>query len=54
MVTTVIQNLLGRKQKLVEPKAIAANEREEIERQVEQVNTALHFLDGRDPTESSL
>jgi len=51
MVTTVIQNLLTRKQKLVEQlaKATAANEREEIERQIEQVNTALHFLDGARP-----
>ncbi len=44
---TVIQNLLLRKQKLVEEleKAHAVEDRDKIEHQLEQINTALDFLD---------
>jgi C4-dicarboxylate-specific signal transduction histidine kinase len=46
-VSTVIENLLARKQKLVEEleKAQAVEDRDRIERQLEQINTALDFLD---------
>jgi hypothetical protein len=46
-VTTVIQNLLARKQRLLErlEKATAVDERDKIEQQLEQINTALDFLD---------
>jgi hypothetical protein len=46
-VSTVIENLLARKQKLVEllEKAQAVEERDRIEHQLEQINTALDFLD---------
>ncbi|WP_177196556.1 hypothetical protein [Bradyrhizobium sp. OK095] len=45
--STVIENLLARKQKLVEEleKAQAVEDRDRIERQLEQINTALDFLD---------
>ncbi|GLR91445.1 hypothetical protein GCM10007857_81620 [Bradyrhizobium iriomotense] len=45
--TTVIQNLLARKQKLIEQLDLTQDveQREEIERQLEQVNTALDLLD---------
>lgn len=44
---TVIENLLARKQKLVEQldKAQSVEERDRIEHQLEQINTALDFLD---------
>ncbi|KQT15632.1 MAG: hypothetical protein ACOY3N_11755 [Bradyrhizobium sp.] len=47
-VSTVIENLLLRKQKLVEQleKAPSVEDRDKIERQLEQINTALDFLDG--------
>lgn len=46
-VSTVIENLLLRKQKLVEQleKAPSAEDRDKIEHQLEQINTALDFLD---------
>jgi predicted CopG family antitoxin len=46
-VSTVIENLLARKQKLVEEleKAQAVEDRDRIEHQLEQINTALDFLD---------
>jgi C4-dicarboxylate-specific signal transduction histidine kinase len=46
-VSSVIENLLARKQKLVEEldKAQAVEDRDRIERQLEQINTALDFLD---------
>nr|WP_249799908.1 MULTISPECIES: hypothetical protein [unclassified Bradyrhizobium] len=46
-VSTVIENLLLRKQKLVEQleKAPTAEDRDKIEHQLEQINTALDFLD---------
>ncbi len=45
--STVIENLLLRKQKLVEQleTAPSVEDRDRIERQLEQVNTALDFLD---------
>lgn len=45
--STVIENLLLRKQKLVEQleKAPTAEDRDKIEHQLEQINTALDFLD---------
>lgn len=47
LVSTVIESLLARKQKLVEEleKAQAAADRDRIEHQLEQINTALDFLD---------
>ncbi|MCP3440411.1 hypothetical protein [Bradyrhizobium sp. CCGUVB14] len=46
-VSTVIENLLSRKQKLVEQleKASSVEDRDKIEQQLEQINTALDFLD---------
>jgi hypothetical protein len=46
-VNTVIENLLSRKQKLVEQleKAQSVEDRDKIEQQLEQINTALDFLD---------
>lgn len=46
-VSTVIENLLSRKQKLVEQleKAPSVEDRDKIEHQLEQINTALDFLD---------
>ena len=46
-VSTVIENLLSRKQKLVEQleKAASVEDRDKIEHQLEQINTALDFLD---------
>ncbi|WP_439371516.1 hypothetical protein ACRQ5Q_38725 [Bradyrhizobium sp. PMVTL-01] len=45
--STVIENLLARKQKLVEEleKARVVEDRDRIEHQLEQINTALDFLD---------
>ena len=45
--STVIENLLLRKQKLVEQleKAPSIEDRDKIEHQLEQINTALDFLD---------
>lgn len=45
--STVIENLLLRKQKLVEQleKATSVEDRDKIEHQLEQINTALDFLD---------
>ncbi|EJN16240.1 hypothetical protein PMI42_00210 [Bradyrhizobium sp. YR681] len=45
--STVIENLLARKQKLVEEleKAETVEDRDRIEQQLEQINTALDFLD---------
>ncbi|MCK1477380.1 chaperonin cofactor prefoldin [Bradyrhizobium sp. LM6.10] len=45
--STVIENLLLRKQKLVEQleKAPSVEDRDQIEHQLEQINTALEFLD---------
>ena len=45
--STVIENLLLRKQKLVEQleKAASVEDRDRIEHQLEQINTALDFLD---------
>ena len=47
LVSTVIENLLARKQKLVEQLEAAqtVEERDRIEHQLEQINTALDFLD---------
>ncbi|MGY8663470.1 hypothetical protein Q3C01_14000 [Bradyrhizobium sp. UFLA05-109] len=45
--TTVIKNLLARKQQLIEQldSTIGAKQREKIEHQLEQINTALDLLD---------
>ena len=45
--STVIENLLLRKQKLVEQleKSPSVEDRDKIEHQLEQINTALDFLD---------
>ncbi|MGX4801912.1 hypothetical protein [Bradyrhizobium guangdongense] len=45
--STVIENLLLRKQKLVEQldTTQSVEERDKIEHQLEQINTALDFLD---------
>lgn len=45
--STVIENLLSRKQKLVEQleKVQSIDDRDKIEHQLEQINTALDFLD---------
>ena len=47
IVGTVIENLLLRKQKLVEQleQAPSVEDRDRIEHQLEQINTALDFLD---------
>lgn len=49
--STVIENLLSRKQKLVEQleKAQSVEDRDKIEHQLEQINTALDFLDRPGP-----
>lgn len=51
LVSTVIENLLARKQNLVEQleKAQTLEERDKIEHQLEQINTALDFLDRPGP-----
>ncbi|MET4390573.1 chaperonin cofactor prefoldin [Bradyrhizobium sp. F1.4.3] len=51
LVSTVIENLLARKQKLVEQLEMAqtVEERDKIEHQLEQINTALDFLDRPEP-----
>ena len=53
-VSTVIENLLLRKQKLVEEldKAQAVEDRDRIEHQLEQINTALDFLDRPEPNDA--
>lgn len=45
--STVIENLLARKQKLVEQleQTQSVEDRDKIEHQLEQINTALDFLD---------
>jgi hypothetical protein len=50
-VSTVIENLLSRKQRLVEQleKAQSVEDRDKIEHQLEQINTALDFLDRPGP-----
>ena len=52
-VSTVIENLLLRKQKLVEQleKAPSVEDRDKIEHQLDQINTALDFLDRQPPKE---
>jgi len=47
LVGTVIENLLARKQKLVEELETVqtVEDRDKIEHQLEQINTALDFLD---------
>ncbi|RZN00078.1 hypothetical protein CWO91_34570 [Bradyrhizobium genosp. SA-3] len=47
IVSTVIENLLMRKQKLVEQleTAQSVEDRDRLEHQLEQINTALDFLD---------
>lgn len=54
-VGTVIENLLMRKQKLVEEleKAQAVEDRDRIEHQLEQINTALDFLDRPGPKDAT-
>jgi hypothetical protein len=44
---TTVANLLARKQRLLDrlQENVGPQEREEIERQLEQINTALNFLD---------
>ncbi|MBB4378519.1 putative CopG family antitoxin [Bradyrhizobium sp. CIR48] len=51
--STVIENLLLRKQKLVEQleEAPSVEDRDRIEHQLEQINTALDFLDRPGPRE---
>lgn len=53
-VSTVIENLLLRKQKLVEQleQTQAVADRDRIEDQLEQINTALDFLDRPESPES--
>jgi len=48
---TTVANLLARKQRLQEN--VGPHEREDIERQLEQINTALNFLDDAGPGKSS-
>ncbi len=50
-VSTVIENLLLRKQKLVEQleQTPSIEDRDKIEHQLEQINTALDFLDRPGP-----
>ncbi|WP_407115410.1 hypothetical protein [Bradyrhizobium sp. LMG 9283] len=54
-VGTVIENLLMRKQRLVEEleKAQAVEDRDRIEHQLEQINTALDFLDRPGPKDGT-
>lgn len=53
-VSTVIENLLSRKQQLVEQleKAQSVEDRDKIEHQLEQINTALDFLDRPESTDA--
>lgn len=53
-VSTVIENLLLRKQKLVEQleEASSVDDRDKIEHQLEQINTALDFLDRPEPKDA--
>jgi hypothetical protein len=52
---TTVANLLARKQRLLErlQENVGPHEREDIERQLEQINTALNFLDDAGPGKSS-
>lgn len=52
--STVIENLLLRKQKLVEQleEASSLDDRDKIEHQLEQINTALDFLDRPEPKDT--
>lgn len=52
---TTVANLLARKQRLIErlQENVGPHEREEIERQLEQINTALSFLDDAGSGKSS-
>ncbi|WP_168195481.1 hypothetical protein [Bradyrhizobium sp. NAS80.1] len=52
--STVIENLLSRKQKLVEQleKARSVEDRDRLENQLEQINTALDFLDRPAPKDA--
>ncbi|WP_065755912.1 hypothetical protein [Bradyrhizobium paxllaeri] len=49
--TTLIKNLLARKQKLIEQLGVTedADERDQIGRQLGQINTALVFLEKTEP-----
>lgn len=51
--STVIENLLLRKQKLLEQleKAPSLEDRDKLEHQLEQINTALDFLERSGPKE---
>ncbi|RXG92045.1 hypothetical protein EAS62_22580 [Bradyrhizobium zhanjiangense] len=53
IVSTVIENLLMRKQKLVEQLETtqSVEDRDRLEHQLEQINTALDFLDRPGPRE---
>ena len=52
---TTVANLLARKQLLLDrlQENVGPHEREEIERQLEQINTALNFLDDAGPGKST-
>jgi hypothetical protein len=52
---TTVANLLARKQRLIErlQENVGPHEREDIERQLEQINTALNLLDDAGPGKSS-
>ncbi|WP_275199113.1 hypothetical protein [Bradyrhizobium sp. CSA207] len=52
--STVIENLLSRKQQLVEQleRTQSLEERDRIEQQLEQINTALDFLDRPGPSDA--
>jgi hypothetical protein len=52
---TTVANLLARKQLLLDrlQENVGPQECEEIERQLEQINTALNFLDDAGPGQSS-
>ncbi len=53
-VSTVIENLLSRKQRLLEQleKAQSVEDRDRLEHQLEQINTALDFLDRPGPKDA--
>jgi hypothetical protein len=50
--TTVIRNLHARKEKLIAQLGVTdeADQRDELQRQLEQINTALDFLDKPKPS----
>jgi hypothetical protein len=52
---TTVANLLARKQRLLDrlQENVGPQELEKIERQLEQINTALNFLDDAGPGKSS-